>query len=234
MNNVYIIGLIISLLFTFVSYIATNNYFISLLLFLITFSYFIFRVNRCSKKYRKEINKITCAYTFINNCIISLRIPKNVESACKITFENFNVSLIDGLGDVNELTNYEKTKYLGKIFKLKVYNLFLNILEIYLDNGGDILNMSSYLLNKVQNIESYIISINNYSKKKVIEFIILWSFSISIIIFLRFALKDFVPYLIKSPIYCWGIFIFFIFLLFSLEILIRKILNIGLKGEKYE
>lgn len=234
MSNLFLIGLIVGLIFALVSYIATTNYIIAGLLFVISILYFSFRVKTILKKHKERVNNIHLAYQFINNFIISLSIHKNVETASKVTIENFDPNFMERVGDISELSFYERTQYLSKIFKMKAYCLFLTIVEIYQDNGGDILNMSSYLLNKVQSIEGYILSSENYNKKKLVEFIILWSFSIGIIVFLRFALRDFFPYLIKSNIYCWGIFLFFILILASIEVFSRKISNLNLGGEIYE
>lgn len=231
MSNFYLLSFIVSLIFTLVGYISTNNYIIALLIFIISILYAIIRLYPLLKKYFKRVNNYHLCYLFMNNLLISISTFKNVEKGCQSALENIDQKVFDDVGDLSSLTSFEKSKYLSKVFNLKVYDTFLSLLDIYIENGGDILNMSSYIMNQIQSIEGYLITTNNYMKRKAIEFSILWMFSLAILVFLRFALNNFFPYLIKSQLYIWGIFLIFIFIIFSIELFTKRMVKIDFKKE---
>ncbi|MGM9873340.1 MAG: hypothetical protein ACI31G_00240 [Bacilli bacterium] len=231
MNNFILISLIVSLLLTLVGYISTNNYIIAILIFVLSLIYSIFRLRPLLKKYFKKVNNYHLCYLFTNNLIISISIFKNVEKGCTSALESIDKEIFNEVGDLSNLSNFEKSKYLSKVFSLKVYDTFLSLLDLYMENGGDILNMSSYIISQIQSIEGYLITTNSYIKRKAIEFSILWLFSLAILVFLRFALSNFFPYLIKSQFYVWGIFLIFLFIILSIELFAKKIVNIDFKKE---
>lgn len=231
MSNFFLLSFIVSLIFTFIGYISTNDYIIASLIFIISISYSIFRLRIILNKYFKRVRNYHLCYLFMNNLLISISVIKNVEMGCESAIESIDKKIFNEVGDLSNLTSFEKSKYLSKVFSLKVYDTFLSILDIYIENGGDILNMSSYIMNQIQSIEGYLITTENYIKRKAVEFAILWLFSLAILVFLRFALNNFFPYLIKSPLYVWGIFIIFVFIIFSIELFVQRMIKIDFKKE---
>lgn len=231
MSNFFLLSFIVSLIFTFIGYISTNDYIIASLIFIISISYSIFRLRIILNKYFKRVRNYHLCYLFMNNLLISILVIKNVEMGCESAIESIDKKIFNEVGDLSNLTSFEKSKYLSKVFSLKVYDTFLSILDIYIENGGDILNMSSYIMNQIQSIEGYLITTENYIKRKAVEFAILWLFSLAILVFLRFALNNFFPYLIKSPLYVWGIFIIFVFIIFSIELFVQRMIKIDFKKE---
>ena len=111
------------------------------------------------------------------------------------------------------------------------YQLFLQILAVWQDEGGDIIAMSKYLTSEIRNNEEYLSKCETLTKRKYFEIGVLWMLCLAILIFLRFALKDFYTKIKGQLVFIISITLLAIFILFSIYLLVRKATSVAIKGD---
>lgn len=230
-NKTLILFVIVSISVGIVIYVGSDNIFLgvgTLLGFLLA-SIFIF-VPKITKS-KKAIERFHECYHFINNFIISLSIKKTI----KPSFENTVLSMDNDFKKmVDELSNLDEEKIIrhlrGTYFPFHVYSLFIEIIDIYVEQGGDILKMSKYLLQECRLSEEYLNIISSYSNKKYLDFSILWAISLSILVLLRFTLTQFYIYIKSQIFFIAGLAILSAFIIFSIYLLVSKTTKIEIKG----
>ena len=182
----------------------------------------------------KKIFRYDEAYYFINNFIVSLSIKGSIQASLEHAIlggtENFK-NEIDCIHDLNDI---EKILYLKKYFHFKSYQLFVDIIFLWMDEGGNILQMTSYLANLLRNEEEYISFAKQQNKHVLAEFLVLWAFSLGILFSLRFVLHEFYSMVLNQVYYPILVGLVFLFVLVSIEIFTRRICNIQIKGWNYE
>ena len=132
-------------------------------------------------------------------------------------------TIIDSIKELNE---EEKIVYMCKHFKFDLYRLFVDTINLWNEEGGDILKMSQYLINQVRLKEQYLITCETIHRQKTIEFVILWSIS--------FALSQFFERIRQTIVYQAAVVIIIIFVLVSVYILLMRVSKIELEGWKDE
>lgn len=213
-----------------ISYILLNNVYISIAIFVIYLLYFVLRLNIFIARFDKQKKKIEFLYTFMNDLIISISVYKNVEKACESTLEQLQFEKNKTFGDLSSFNAYEKVKYLSNYFLMPIYDIFLNVLDAYIENGGDILEMCEFISTYISQIEGYFIKSETVRKNKLIEFIGLWIFCLLLLFFIRFALADFYAQLSSSVFYLIGLVFFFLFVIISIEVLLFKLCKNKIQG----
>lgn len=221
----------ITLIMGGISYLTTENIFLTVGVVLLygLVSYFLFVPQFV--KFDKVVERFHECYHFINNFIISLSIKKSVSLALENVILSMNQDFQTTFAALQDMHDDEKLKYLStNYFPFHVYQLFLQIVELYQEEGGDILEMSKFLLQELRFSEEYTSTSKTMGKNKYIEIAILWLMCVGILIFTRFTLKDFYAYLKNQIFFIVAIGIFMLFVLFSIYVLIYRATNIKLKG----
>lgn len=231
MKKLEILFMVVSIVVGIVFYIGSDHLILSIgvLAIFLVFSFFFYIPK--IKRYQKVTARFHECYHFINNFIISLSIKK----ALKPAFDNVVMSMdnnfnemINKLSDLNE---EEKVRYLnGTYFPFHVYRLFIEIVGIYLEEGGDILQMSKYLLQECRNNEEYINITMSYANKKYLDFAVLWAISLAILVLLRFTLTQFYSYIKSQMFFVIALGVLALFIAFSIYLLISKGTKVELKG----
>ena len=106
----------------------------------------------------------------------------------------------------------------------------MDLINIYEEQGGNILEMSHYLLEETRLIEEYISSSKSITKKKMVEFAILWLLTLGIMVFMRFALSQFFDVIAKQIFYPTGILFVCLFCVLSIHIAICKMTKLQIRG----
>lgn len=230
--NIYILVAIVSFLFGIICYLATNSIFVALIVILLTTLYFVLIGTKKTNKYKIKISRFHSCYLFINNFIIALSIKKAIKPAFDSTIVTMDEDIQELIDSIKENTEEDKLKYLTKYFKFDIYNLFLDLIALWLDQGGDIISMSSNLTNRARELEEYVSEAEQIHNKKFIEFTILWTFSLAILVFLRFALSQFFSKITSQLFYLIGIGTIFVYVLITIHLLISKMTTLDIKGWK--
>ena len=230
MKKAPFIYVIISLLFGTVGYLSSNNYIIGAIIFLLSIIYFFLFFMRRFSNYKLLTSRFKSCYQFINSFIISLSIKATIPGAFESTLLSVEDDLKEEIEGIAHLNDMEKLDYLKKHYHFHIYELFLNVVTLYEDRGGNILDMSTYLISESHNQNEYLIRCESMSLRKWVEFGILWFLSLAIMIILRFALSQFFDLVSKQMLYKITVVAIFILVLSSIEILSRKAFDLEVRG----
>ncbi|MPN11080.1 hypothetical protein SDC9_158381 [bioreactor metagenome] len=121
-----------------------------------------------------------------------------------------------------------------RYFPFKIYKLFIEVIKLYEEQGGDILKMSDNLIKATKREEDYVIAVSEKSKRKLFEISLLWLFTFLILIFVRFGLANFFASVIAKPFFLASIAVFFLFVLVSVEFIFRNVFNSEMKVRDYD
>lgn len=230
MNNILTIGLVISMILGITSFVASNNYIVAAIVLVASISYFLFIAKPVLRKYDAKIHRFDECYHFINTFIVSLSIKGSVsasyESAVQVMPESFTTSI----ENIETFSQEDKLEHLNKYFRFHVFSLFVDLINIYQEQGGNILEMSHYLLEETRLIEEYISSSKTIVKKRIVEFAILWLLTLGIMVFMRFALSQFFKTISNQIFYPVGILAICLFCITSIHIAIMKMAKLQIRG----
>lgn len=226
------------LIFPFVGLTASVVYFIcvqqiiyTVVLFLIyLLSYFIL-LRKSFKKYYSLINRVHTCYHFINSFLITLSVKESFEDAYQSGIRINNSKLNDQVLEIKQMNVYDRVKYLRGFFTLGIYKMFLNILDLYQDQGGNILTMSDNLMRECTRTEKSLSETLSIGYKHIIEFILLWIMATAILVFIRFSISDFYLMMIEKPYFPLLIFGYFIVCLFSIILFFKTYTNLTIKED---
>lgn len=225
-----VLGFVISLFLAFVSYFATSNLFIGGGVFVVAIVFLIILFNKALKQYLCKSQRLHECYLFVNNFLISLSIKQSLNAA----FETTDISISDEYKEfadsVNDLRPEEKLLYLQKYFSFHIFRLFTDIVFLWLEQGGRILEMSSYVSNEIREIEEYLTYCRSINKRRAIEIGILWFFSLVIVVALRLALQDLYANLTKNMIFVISVVAFMMVVLFSIFLLVNRVTKLEIRG----
>lgn len=230
--NFLLIGFFVSLAFAGLNYIASENVISSLVIFLTSIGFFVFIARRQKNKYQNKTRRYHQCYRFVNTYLVSLSIKGSLAYARESAYNISDSKVKEVMDSIKEMDEEEQLFYLSKYFKFDLYYLFVDTVTLWNEQGGDILNMSQRLINKLRLKEEYLLSCESMHKSRVIEFTILWSITLIILASLRFALSQFYNKVIQTPFYQVSVVAIFLFVLLSIYILVKRISNVTLEGWK--
>lgn len=230
MNQIVTIGIVISVILGISSFVASNNYIVGIVCLVLSTLYFFFLSKPIYKKYQTKVSRFHECYHFINTFIVSLSIKSTVASAYESAASAMPEDFSKNIENIDTFSQDDKLNHLAKYFRFHVFALFIDLIHIYEEQGGNILEMSHYLLEETRQVEEYISVSSSTSKKKIAEFIILWVLTLGIMIFLRFALSEFFSTIAKQLFYPIGIGLIVLFCLFSIHIALTKMCKLQIKG----
>ena len=230
MNQIITIGIVISILLGVNGFVASNNFIVGIVILVVSVLYFIFVARTICTRYQTKINRFHLCYHFINTFIVSLSIRGSISNALDSSLEMMPEDFHKDIENIETFTLEEKLGFINKYFRFHLFSLFLDLLRIYEEQGGNILEMSSHLLDEVRLTEEYISTSQSISRKKITEFVILWSLTLGIMVFMRFALSEFFITISSQVFYPIGIFAILFFCLITIHMAILKMTNLKIKG----
>ena len=218
--NFLLLGTFVSLAFGGLIYMASENIFVSIIIFLFSMVFFVFLVRRQIDKYREKTRRYHQCYQFINTYLVSLSIKGSMSAARESSYNTADASTKEILDSIKDFDENEKLSYLCKYFKFDLYRLFLDTVSLWNEQGGDILSMSQHLVNQVRLKEEYILFCESTHR------------TLLILISLRFALSQFFTHIVKTIFYQVSVVVIFLFLILSIYVMVKRITNITLEGWK--
>lgn len=230
MSNKYILFFILSILTGAVTYIALDNIFIALGVVAVYIVVSILIFVPMLKKHETKVKRFHECYHFINNFIIALSIKKSIKGSLESTVASMPNEFIDIYNGLENMSDDDRLNYLTSYFPFYVYRLFLQIISVWEEEGGDILQMSKYLITETRNNEEYISKADTMSRHKYVEISVLWGFCVAIVVVLRFALKDFYVYIKQQLIFIISVAGLMLFILATIYLLIQRGTNLKIKG----
>ena len=218
-----LLGLFIGLLLTFVCYFATSNLFVGIGVLVACVLFYFLLIYKKLLNHKTNSQKIHECYLFINNFLITLSIKGSLNPAFEATRTSISDEFSEFVSGIEEMNPQEKLQYLSKYFPFHIYQIFVDIITLWQDEGGDILEMSSHITNEMREIKEYVTYCQSVGRRKALEIGTLWLFSLAIVIVLRVSLTDFYGGLLKQPLFIGAICGLALLVLFSVFILVHRI-----------
>ena len=229
MKKIDLVFIFLGLFLGILCYFSTINIILSIALFVIFVAdYFIF-MRKKFIKYLSLIERVHTSYHFINSFVISLSVKDSLEDAYQNGVRINNARLNAETKELNEMAPLERTKYLYDYFNLSIYKIFLNVLDLYQDQGGNFLNMADNLLRECTRTEKTLSETLSIGYRHLTEFIILWLLSFSILLFMRFSIEEFYLMMLHNAFVAPLIFVFFITCVFSVNLFVNAFTNLTVK-----
>lgn len=229
----YITFLLLLILFILCSYLVTNNYFIPVILFLLIVTYYLVYGR---KKYVKHINRmmrIEECYHFSYNLSVAINVKNSIQTSLESIVDTLSPNIKEYLSSTSHLDSLSQIGELRKYFKIHIFDVYFRMLELYVQQGGNIITMSSLILDEMETLNARCLSIRLKSKKSLINFITLWSLAILILVFTRFTIPSFYLKMLDNNIFPYLIMFFFIFVLMSIHMFLCRLTRDDQFGDSY-
>lgn len=185
------------------------------------------------KKYFFMIDRVNSCFHFINSFVITLSVTGSLEESYLNATRIGNKEYKETLKGIEDHPVVDRVKYLKDYYHLAIYKMFLNVFDLFQDQGGNILSMSDNLLSECTRVEKTLNETKMIGIKHLVEFIMLWAMSLAILVFMRFSIKDFYNQMLTNKIIGPMIFFFFILCLVSINLFVGGFVNLNIK-EDYE
>lgn len=231
MTKVDIFASLISVVIAALSYVVTFNLIIAAAILVIFLLYYFFILRKKFKNYNLLIERVHTCYFFVNSFIITLSVKESYEEAFQSGTRITNQHLSDIVNGLSELNVVDKVKYLREYFNLGIYKMFLNVLDLYQDQGGNILTMSENLIRECTRTEKTLNETLSIGYKHFIEFLSLWLLSFAILIFIRFGINDFYNKMVANPLFTPLIVCYFLLFLLSAHLFFSAFTNLTIKED---
>ena len=88
-------------------------------------------------------------YLFIHRFLITLSVTNSLEKSFESGSEGMGADFVRLNAGINALSARAKTEYLHSYFLSDLYKMFLSLLDLYLDRGGDVLRLASELMQEI-------------------------------------------------------------------------------------
>ena len=215
----------------FLCFITTFNYIYAAVLSLIfTIDYFVLMRKRITH-YFDLIERVHTSYHFINSFVITLSVKNSLEEAYQNGIRINNLRLNLETKQLTEIPTVERIRYLRGYFNLTIYKMFLNVLDLYQDQGGNILSMTDNLMRECTRTEKTLSETLSIGYKHLTEFLILWLMSFAILVFMRFSIEDFYLMMLKNVFIVPLIFVYFLVCVVSINLFVNAFTNLTIKEE---
>ena len=233
MKKIDLAFVFIGLALSAICYISTNSFIYPVAVLILSLSSYFLLMRKQFKKYYSLIERVHTSYHFINSFVITLSVKDSLEDAYQNGIRLNNERLRLETEQLKEMPVINRIKYLKDYFNLSIYFMFLNVVDLYQDQGGNILNIADNLLRECTRTEKTLADTLAIGSKHLTEFIILWVMSISILLFMRFSLKEFYIQMMDNPLMPALIFVFFFICILSINLFVSAFTNLTIK-EKSE
>lgn len=230
MSSFLLISIVISIVVGVITFLASNNFIIAIIALVIYLLFFLIFARKIFNKYQTKIVRFYECYHFINTFIVSLSIKSSLSSAYETAILTIDKEHVKELETIDSFEINDWLNHLNKYFKFHIFSLFIDLININEEQGGNILEQSKYLLEELRLSEEYISEGTLISKRKITEFAILWVLTYVIMVFMRFALSSFFQNISKQLFFIIGILLIDIFCLLSIHFAIIKYTSLKVKG----
>ena len=234
MKNANLIAIFVSLVLGIIAYFTSNNYYLAGSVPVIFLFYYLLIGSRKIKQYLSTNFRIHSCYHFINSFLINMSVKDSLDDSYFNATQGASGEYLDIVNELNNMPTMDKIEYLRKYFNLAVYKMFINVLNIYLDQGGRLLTMGEALLQETTRIEDTLNKSNRSIKKIAIEFGVLWLITFGVLVFLRFGVQEFYLTMLTSIPFFVTLCLFFVLFILSVHIFILRATNIYIKGDRLD
>jgi len=231
MKKVDLAIIIISLVISVTSFISTNIIFVPFVIFLVYVAYYFLLIRKRIKNYLSKSERIHACYHFINSFVITMSVKESLEEAYQNGLRVAPKSLLEETNEIENKTIIERIDFLRSYFNLGIYKMFINIINLYQEQGGNILVISDSLIRECTRVEKSLTESTSIGNRHLGEYLVLWLLSFFILIFLRFALSQFYMQMINSTLVIALICGYYLIFLASSHLFFLRFTSISVKED---
>lgn len=224
----------ITLALALVSYLAGLNIYLPIFVVVCYLLYYFLIGRKLLVKKEQITRRIHACYHFINAFIISMSVKESLEDAYQSGIRFDDKDLNEATPELENMKVKDRIAYLRDFFNLAVFKMFMNVLDLYEDQGGNILNMSGELVSETTRIERSLSESLSESNRHLGQFLLLWILSIGVLIFIRFSISSFYLTMLKSSLFVGFLLVFFVLILISIHLFITRYSSIVVKEDQVE
>lgn len=207
----------ISLIVSALAYLMTNNKYAAIGVFAAYLLILLFYVAPMFKRGEERRRKREEAYRFINRFSITLSSSSSALEAFSRALEDNDSSSFKSINErIGYLSTVQKIVYLDDYFSTPFYSVFISVYKLYEEAGGDFLLIADPLIKEMNLEMEHQHALEKESRRKLGEFITLWTLSMAILLFMRLALKSLFPYMSSSLPYLISALAYFLLVLVSI------------------
>lgn len=207
---------IISIIAGLLAYFSSEQLLLGLAIGIFYFGGSFFLLRPVLENYFDRSKRQHECYRFVHAYVISLSANASLEKAFFASQEGAEGKLLNTMESASTMDPLEKAKFMAGYFQSDLYDMFLSVLDLYLNQGGDILKLSGNLLEELNRVESIQREKEKTAARNMVQNILLWLLSTAILVFLRFGLGAFFDSVRNTPIYLGSVGLFFLLMAFSL------------------
>lgn len=215
MKSDTVVVIVLALLLGLSAYVAADQWYIGIGVGLVAMTAGLFFVLPCLRRYVLLNRKRHECYLFIHGYLVTLSVCMSLEKA----FETASEPMGEDYHRLDEtlatMEAREKVTYLSTYFDMPLYAMFLSVLELYLDRGGDVLKLSNELTAEASRLEETGMTYSKQAARKGASFFFLWVMAVVVMMFLRFGFSTFFSQLKTSWTYLGSLLCFYAFLVVS-------------------
>lgn len=199
-----------------IAYVASSSLLLTVLVFVCYFGVAsLFCLPRFLRLGKKRRARKDC-YRFMNSFIMTCSVTSSLLKSYEVASEGAMGEMKEALSGIEGNNVEDKLAFLSSYFQSNLYEVFLSVVAVYQNRGGDILCLSSALLEEATKGECDADKRLKGGLSRLFKHGLLWAMSLGIVAFLRFALSSFYGQLLASSTYLLSLLFYFVFLLFSL------------------
>ena len=214
-----------------VVYLTTNNLIVAGVLFFVALAYFMLVAYKMIKNYVSRVRRTHECYKFINAFLITMSVKSSLTEAYISGTLNASPEFKKELEDLENMVVEDRIIYLRRYFNLAIYKMFLNVLKLYQDQGGDILALGDTLMEETTLVETGVTKSFNIGISKLTEYSILWILTLIILIFMRFGMNEFYLTMLGNRFFFFSLIAFFLFFIASFHIFLSKFTKLTIKED---
>ena len=216
MKFLFLVAGIVSLVVGGTAYVASESLWVALIafgLFLVGSGGFVVP---CLIRHGLESERRHECYLFIHSYLVALSVTESLSRSYESAVSSMGTNFHAFDGTLSAMEDREKLEYLVNYFDSDLYRMFLQILKLYFDRGGDVLKLSAELTAESSRVEETEQHYEKMAFRRAGGFIGLWLMALVIVVFVRFGLSNYFSILKASWTYLGSLIGFYAFFILSL------------------
>ncbi len=209
----FLLAIVLGGLLGYVGYFVSNNLIIAISIGGAFFVALYFFLTPWAQEYQRRHRLRHECYQFINSFVISMSVTESLDQAYQAATSGCEGEYAELVRSLERMAVRERLTFLEDYFESNLYSMFLSVYRLYEDRGGDILDLSTELLEEATRVEEAGEQEKKESRYSLVQYCLLWIISLGIVLFLRFGLSNFYDRLVQSWIFLASIGVYFLFLL---------------------
>ena len=215
MKRIHMASLVFALVIGASAYLASDAWYMGVGVGAVALMVALLYLARAITEFSSLGTKRHECYLFMHSYLVTLSVTNSLERAFEVASEPMGSEFHHLDDTLAAMGTQEKAEYLTCYFESDLYRMFLSLLRLYLERGGDVLRLSAELTAESSRVEEAAQSYGKSALAKGMSFAFLWLISLFIMVFVRFGLSSFFSSLSHNLVYLSCLGVYFAFFLAS-------------------